>query len=710
MHTDSRISPSLEADEHAFRGDRARDRRDRIVLCYFLAALVYMIVALPAGMLYSLQFLQAYPFRGIEVFSPGRWRMVHTTTMTYGFLFNALIGGVHWVAATVGARRVSSERLSVLVFVIWQVVVLSTVAGLLAGSAQAIGWSETPVWIDPLVIAGLVLLAVNVLMPILQTDRTICMTIRYVSFALAWSVSAYAIGNLVPQYFAGGAAGGAIAGLFGHAFIDVFAMAIGWGLLYYFVPAILSTPVANRRLALLGFWGLVILYPLGGICHFLYSPIPAYMQVGSIIATVGGAIAILATVAVFAAMISGKVAFLRENPAIRWFYAGMIFCGLACVQRICEVAPALQRTVHFTDWEIGRSHVLIFGAFGFWALGMMTHLLPRLLHATAWFCPSWNTWHFRLSCIGVLVMALDLAVAGLIQGSHWQDLAPWEASIVASVPHWLTRSLAGAVIIVGQLLFVYNVALTALHMRDRPIGSSAVRANPLRGSDDDSNTHGEPFAPGSKKTTLIIAGIGLCGPVVVSLGLATILVPSNLPEQAIEDVARDGIIHEFVELRERFPDRFATYYGTVGYESYASALARGRDIYVEEACWHCHSQYVRPVANDSLRFGLVSEAREYRSVLHRPVLWGTRRVGPDLARAASRHANDWHIAHFFKPTSVVPVSVMPEYPWFFDEQGYPNRDGMAIITYVQWLGSWSGDQPPLGGETSNGSAVDLDNP
>ncbi len=80
------------------------------------------------------------------------------------------------------------------------------------------------------------------------------------------------------------------------------------------------------------------------------------------------------------------------------------------------------------------------------------------------------------------------------------------------------------------------------------------------------------------------------------------------------------------------------------------------------------------------------------------VLFGTRRVGPDLSREAARRSNDWHIAHFFKPRAVAPLSVMPEYTWFFDANGVPNRDGMALITYMQWLGSWLDHYPYYQGE------------
>jgi len=167
----------------------------------------------------------------------------------------------------------------------------------------------------------------------------------------------------------------------------------------------------------------------------------------------------------------------------------------------------------------------------------------------------------------------------------------------------------------------------------------------------------------------------------------------------LEDLVADGVIHEFVDLAERFPDRFATYFPDgVSRTSFAAALKRGHEIYVAEACWHCHSQQIRPVSGEDLRWGPVSHAREYQNVLQRPVLFGTRRIGPDLIREGARHGNDWHMAHFHNPVSVVPTSVMPRYTWFYDEDDYPNRDGMSIITYVQWLGSWLAEYPYYRGE------------
>jgi cbb3-type cytochrome c oxidase subunit II len=162
---------------------------------------------------------------------------------------------------------------------------------------------------------------------------------------------------------------------------------------------------------------------------------------------------------------------------------------------------------------------------------------------------------------------------------------------------------------------------------------------------------------------------------------------TKIKYQKLEEIAPEASA-EFVDLSHRYPEAFKKYYGEANGASFREALKLGRDSYIAEACWHCHSQYVRPISNEDIRFGKVSYSSEYMNEMFLPHLFGTRRVGPDLIRESRRHANDWHVAHFFDPTIVVPSSVMPRYTWFYDGE-VPNKRGLAIISYVQWLGSWA---------------------
>jgi cbb3-type cytochrome c oxidase subunit II len=175
-------------------------------------------------------------------------------------------------------------------------------------------------------------------------------------------------------------------------------------------------------------------------------------------------------------------------------------------------------------------------------------------------------------------------------------------------------------------------------------------------------------------------------------GLMPIITLRKLTVTPIEEIAK-AIPPEFHQLAEDYPKEFERYFGEVSQDSFARALRIGKANYVAEACWHCHSQFVRPVSKEDLRFGPVSKPEEYQNLMNLPHLFGTRRVGPDLIRQAGVHSNDWHVAHFYEPRNVAPYSVMPSYPWFFDENKRPNERGLALIAYVQWLGSWAREIP-----------------
>lgn len=203
------------------------------------------------------------------------------------------------------------------------------------------------------------------------------------------------------------------------------------------------------------------------------------------------------------------------------------------------------------------------------------------------------------------------------------------------------------------------------------------------------------------------AGFGLLFFSVFMQAVLPVLVLRHIPMAHVEDIAKN-VDPAFLDEARRWPEQFKKYFpdGPTS-KSYAEALRVGRDAYVAEACWHCHSQFVRPISNEDMRWGKISYASEYQDELQLPPLLGTRRVGPDLSRESWVHSNDWHAAHFFRPVNVVPVSVMPEFPWFFDDNKLPNKKGLSIIAYVQWLGSWVPEQERVKEANPQGDPLDL---
>jgi cytochrome c oxidase cbb3-type subunit II len=161
----------------------------------------------------------------------------------------------------------------------------------------------------------------------------------------------------------------------------------------------------------------------------------------------------------------------------------------------------------------------------------------------------------------------------------------------------------------------------------------------------------------------------------------------NPKYQTLEDLAAQ-VPPEFEDLSTRYPKEFNDAFGSrADSKSYGEALRLGRDIYIGEGCWHCHSQYIRPVAQEEERWGPVSEAAEYNNALQMPPLWGTRRVGPDLSRQRGVHTNDWHMAHLWDPRSTTPDSIMPRYRWLFNKDGQPTKRALSLVAYLQWLGT-----------------------
>jgi hypothetical protein len=187
----------------------------------------------------------------------------------------------------------------------------------------------------------------------------------------------------------------------------------------------------------------------------------------------------------------------------------------------------------------------------------------------------------------------------------------------------------------------------------------------------------------------LVAGLFFFVLAFVVSGWLPMLSVQDLETRTLEQLSEQQPL-EFLELREQYPEAFEKAFpGMNDQEAFAAALKLGHKTYVGEACWHCHSQQIRPWGNDEARYGPKSFPEEYQNALNMPPLWGTRRIGPDLIRRGGRQSNDWHVAHFYHPPDVAPLSVMPDYPWFYEEDGLtPNAAGLSIIAYVQWLGSW----------------------
>ena len=147
-----------------------------------------------------------------------------------------------------------------------------------------------------------------------------------------------------------------------------------------------------------------------------------------------------------------------------------------------------------------------------------------------------------------------------------------------------------------------------------------------------------------------------------NIGLMLVLTMLAISVGGLVEIAPLFFINKTVEKTEG-----------INVRPYTPLEMRGRDIYVREGCYLCHSQMIRPFVDEKLRYGHYSLAAE--SQYDHPFQWGSKRTGPDLARVGGKYSNQWHVQHLMAPRSMVPESVMPNYPWLMQQLDLSDVEG-----------------------------------
>jgi cytochrome c oxidase cbb3-type subunit I len=447
-----------------------------LIRAHLYAAFACLALSMFAGFLYSLQFLGYYPFtegRLGELLSPGHIRLIHTNLVAYGWLVNGFTGMLYYVVPRLTGERVLSRGLGSLIFWAWQLILALAAVGYLLDHGQAIEWGETPtgfrpgtfelvyVPVDALVTVGAVLVILQFMVPLYRArHQKYYVTLWYFTAGLVWLALTYLMGNVLPEWVLPGASGAAVTGLFIHDLVGLYVTPMGWGLMYFFVPLILRKPIWSHSLSVIGFWALAFFYPLGGVHHFLLSPIPDYVEFGAISTTIAIEIVVTTVIVNFFMSLRGSWDKLRTSFALRWFYTGAVMYMITCFQCAFQTTWAFQEIIHFSDWVVGHAHMIMFGTFTFWVYGVIDWLWPRVT-GRRWYSVSLRSWHYWLSAIGIVLMFTILTAGGLIAGYMQKDLNPWEQIIDAQAPFWLFRTVTGALLITGMLCQAYNMLMTA---------------------------------------------------------------------------------------------------------------------------------------------------------------------------------------------------------------------------------------------------------
>jgi cbb3-type cytochrome oxidase subunit 1 len=326
-----------------------------------------------------------------------------------------------------------------------------------------------------MVVVGLVIAAVQFLPPFFSRGlESLYVSSWYILGALVFTLLAYPMGNLVPE-FVPGASGAAFSGLWIHDAIGLFVTPLALAVIYFVIPVSNRRPIYSHFLSMLGFWTLFFLYPLNGTHHYVFSVIPMAAQVGAVAASTLLGVNVLIVVTNLFLSLRGA-GYIARDPGLRFVAAGTLFYFIVGVQGAAQAQMAVNQRVHFSDWVIGHSHMAMIGFASFAAAGGLVHAWQRIPWAR--YNARAIEWSFWLLVIGLVVMVSDLTIAGLVQGQLWTSGAPWIESVKATRPYWIVRSLAGIPVAAGfiALLIGLTTGRRGAGLQEREIDSGSEPA------------------------------------------------------------------------------------------------------------------------------------------------------------------------------------------------------------------------------------------
>ena len=624
-----------------------------LIRAHGIAAFTMLLLAVTFGIVASLQFF--LPELTSEIASWGRLRFAHTQGIMLGWLGNAFIAFLYLAVPVLSGRPVTSEKLGWFLFGLWNFgVLLPGWLLVLNGYSQPLEWAEFPLLVDAVMIGGLTLAAIQFLPPFFRRGfENLYVSSWYIIGGLVFSLMSFPMGNIVPEFIPG-AAGAAFSGLWIHDAVGLFVTPMALAILYYVIPASTGRPVFSHFLSMLGFWGLFFLYPLNGTHHYIYSVIPMATQTIAILAST--LLGLVVVVVVSNLMLSQRGAgWLAKDPALRFASTSVLFYLIVSLQGSAQANMGFSETIHFTDYVIGHSHLAMLGFATFASIAGLLHAWQKMTdapyHAGAINAAYW------LTTIGIVVMVSDLTLAGLAQGDLWKSGAPWVVSLRASEPYWVIRTLSAIPVTAGFGLLCYG-----LLKGPRGAGARALAEARATISQAGQSVTGESHQNPLKALRMSYIAASVAG---VTFFILSVSLLGLLPRSTLNDQIASLAPTASLEL--------------------TSSEHRGRQIYAREGCAYCHTQQIRFVEADIERFGAATLAWE--DSMETPHMLGTRRIGPDLSRAANTRTDQWHLAHLFAPRSVVPRSIMPSYPEFFDgTPTRPRQEALDLVAYLNTLG------------------------
>lgn len=384
----------------------------------------------------------------------GRLRPVHTNMVFWGWASMAMIGFSYYVIPRVGNTKIFNLKIGYATLVLMNSAVFLGSIFLMAGINNSGGEYREYIW--PIML----LFATGIIISIYNHINTIAFRKTEEIYVSNWyivSAMMFVVVILLVAYFPfwqDGLGETITQGYFMHQGVGMWFMFFNLGLMYYFLPQELNSPVYSYSLSILAFWTQILFYTLIGTHHFIFSAIPWWMQTIAIVASVGMVIPVAAGSINFMMTIRGSWHRLKLSYVLPFYVVSIIFYFIGSLQGTAEAFRATNLLWHFTDFTVAHSHLTMYGIITFMLWSFTYTLVPRL---TSYEPPSITVGlHFWLALVGVLVYTVSLMVGSTEKGMMWMEKKPFIEGVVHMMPFWLWRAIGGTMMWLSHIIFAYN--------------------------------------------------------------------------------------------------------------------------------------------------------------------------------------------------------------------------------------------------------------
>ena len=461
------------------RGERYRtelaeriqaDRSTAFVSFVFLScAVVWLIFASSAGLVSSIKLHEPDFLTSQAWLTFGRLRTLHLNSVAYGWAPMAAFGVAIWTLPRLLKTPLMGGRFAILGCMLWNAAIIAGLGSVAVGISDGLEWLEIPWQIDILLVVGGALIALPLVFT-LQNRRVehLYVSIWYMGAALFWFPVLFLVGNMPGVHF--GVEQATMNWWFGHNVLGLYYTPIALASVYYFLPKIIGRPIQSYNLSLLGFWALAFFYGQVGGHHLIGGPVPGWLITLSIVQSMMMIVPVLAFSVNQHLTMRGHFKTLFYSPTLRFIVLGGMMYTLSSVQGSFEALRSINTVTHFTHFTVAHAHLGLYGFFSLVMFGAIYFVMPRVMD-WEWPYPGLIALHFWLVVVGFGIYFIGLSIGGWLQGIAMLDATvPFIDSVRLTIPYLQSRTVGGAIMTLGHLVFAFHFISMALRYGPSRIG------------------------------------------------------------------------------------------------------------------------------------------------------------------------------------------------------------------------------------------------